>query len=371
MTKPSDRAWVSTRKGLFCLRRSRAGAWRMGAPSFVGANVSLCSVDPRTGRVYACLEHGHFGAKLHASADGGRTWRELTVPRFPRRKRTEPKIDGAGRVWKHNVEAIWALELDPRHADGLWAGTVGGGLFHSVDGGSSWTLVRGLWDDPARERWSGGGRDEAAIHSISVDPRDPERVLVGVSVGGAWQTQDGGRSWAVASHGMRAEYMPKGQARDPVVQDPHRIVRCGDAPQRLWCQHHNGIFQSRNGGTRWTEIRRKGVPTFGFAVAVHPSDPDTAWFVPGVKDECRIAVGGALRVQCTRDGGKTFTSHGAGLPGRHAFDIALRHALDVGGCGKALMFGTTTGNLFASDSGGRRWTALHHHLPPIAAVCFG
>jgi len=367
----SDRFWISTRKGLFCARRTRTGPWRLQAPHFLGAGVSLAAVDPRDQTVYACLEHGHFGVKLHASRDGGKTWAELPAPKFPPRKRGEIKQDAWGRPWKHSVQAIWALEIDPRMEGGLWCGTVPGGLFHSADGGRSWSLVRGLWDRPERARWSGGGRDLPAIHSICVDPRDAERVLVGVSVGGAWLTEDGGATWAVASHGMRAEFLPPELARDPIPQDPHRIVQCPAAPRRLWCQHHNGIFQSRNGGTRWTEIRKAGPSTFGFAVAVHPQDPDTAWFVPGVKDECRVAVDGRLVVTRTRDGGKSFDVLRAGLPQRHAYDVVLRHAMDVAACGKRLAFGTTTGSVFTTDNGGSRWQALSNHLPPVHAVAFG
>ena len=53
---------------------------------------------------------------------------------------------------------------------------------------------------------------------------------------------------------------------------------------------------------------------FGFPVVVDPADPNTAWFVPAIKDEKRIPVGGKLVVARTRDGGKTFDVLGDGLP---------------------------------------------------------
>ena len=67
--------------------------------------------------------------------------------------------------------------------------------------------------------------------------------------------------------------------------------------------------------------------SFGFGVVVHPKDPDTAWFVPGIKDEKRYPVDGKLVVTRTRDGGKSFDVLSNGLPQEHAYDIVFRHAL--------------------------------------------
>src|SRR2546427_4858851 len=139
----------------------------------------------------------------------------------------------------------------------------------------------------------GGGYDFPGIHSVSVDPRDPRRVLAGVSCGGAWTTEDGGESWSVASRGMFAAYMPPEKRDDPAIQDPHRIVRCAGSPDVLWAQHHNGVFRTTDGAKSWSEVTIKP-SSFGFAVAVHPNDPETAWFVPAVEDEQRGPGGGGL-----------------------------------------------------------------------------
>ena len=76
--------------------------------------------------------------------------------------------------------------------------------------------------------------------------------------------------------------------------------------------------------------------SFGFGVVVHPDDADTAWFVPGIKDEKRIPVDGALVVTRTRDGGKTFKSLKKGLPQKHAYDLIFRHGLAIDGPGETL-----------------------------------
>jgi photosystem II stability/assembly factor-like uncharacterized protein len=191
------------------------------------------------------------------------------------------------------------------------------------------------------------------------------------SCGGAWTTRDGGETWANTTRGMRASFMPSEMADNPNVQDPHCIVRCPAAPEVLWCQHHGGIWRSTDNAANWVEVKDVPVSNFGFAVAVHPRDPDTAWFVPAVADQQRVPVGGALVVNRTRAGGRSFETLRAGLPQAHAYDLMYRHALAVAGDGRTLLMGSTTGGLWASDDAGDHWQAASLNLPPIAAVRFG
>jgi photosystem II stability/assembly factor-like uncharacterized protein len=168
---------------------------------------------------------------------------------------------------------------------------------------------------------------------------------------------------------MYAEYMPPERRHDEVAQDPHLIVQSSSHPDVFWCQHHNGAFRSTNGGETWEEV----VPQpskFGFPVAVHPSEPETAWFVPAAKDECRIPVDGKMVVARTRDGGKSFEMLRQGLPQEHAYDLVFRHALDADATGDRLAMGSTTGSLWISQDQGDTWDAVSHHLPPIYGVRF-
>lgn len=121
--------------------------------------------------------------------------------------------------------------------------------------------------------------------------------------GGIWFTEDGGARWTLRREGMRAEYAPPESSHDPVAQDVHRLVQCPAAPQRMWVQHHNGIFVSSDEGRTFTEVTGVEPSNFGFAVVVHPREPDTAWFIPEIKDEKRIPREGKLVVTRTRDGG--------------------------------------------------------------------
>jgi photosystem II stability/assembly factor-like uncharacterized protein len=364
-----DRVFVSTRKGLFSVLRG-AGGWKIDGVSFLGDSVSLALYDARDGALYAGLGLGHYGVKLRRSRDLGQTWEELGAPAFPPQPEGVSETLPDGKPWPWRVEQIWALEAGGLPGE-LWCGTIGGGLFRSADAGMNWELNRPLWDHPKRKEWFGGGAEMPGIHSICVHPTDPKRVSVAVSCGGVWHTADGGVSWELAARGMFAEFMPPERREDEAIQDVHRIAQCAAQPERVWAQHHNGVFRSDDGGKSWSTIANVEPSVFGFAVAAHPSDADTAWLVPAVKDETRIPVSGQLVVARTRDAGKSWQVLRQGLPQEHAYDLTYRHGLDVDDSGQRLAFGSTTGSLFVSEDGGDSWTCVSTHLPPIYAVRFG
>jgi hypothetical protein len=368
----SDLLLVSTRKGLFSVRRAAPGRWAVAGVSFLGDNVSFALADPRDGQRYAALDHGHFGAKLHRSGNGGASWEEVAAPAYPEPPAGHQDLDPAVRAVPWALQRIWVLEPGHGTQPGvLWAGTLPGGLFRSGDRGASWSLARALWDRPERREWMGGGADVPGIHSICVDPRDGGRVTVAVSCGGVWRTGDGGASWRQAAQGMRAAYMPPERAYDPNAQDPHRMVQCPARPEVFWAQHHNGVFRSVDDCASWQELTDLPISGFGFPVAVHPADPDTAWLVPGSSDQRRIPVDGKVVVLRTRDGGRSFQALRKGLPQRHAYDLVFRHALAVDGTGDRLAFGSSTGSLWVTEDGGDHWATVAEHLPPVYAVAFG
>ncbi len=359
---------VATRKGLFTVERARS-EWSITRTAFLGDNVSMVLPGAHDGFLYAALEHGHFGAKLHRSHDGGATWEECEVPTYPPKPEGVEDLDPMRKTpipW--NLQRIWSLEQS--NAGVLWCGTIPGGLFYSKDSGASWTFVDSLWNRDERKQWFGGGADYPGIHSICVDPRDAQLVTIGISCGGVWRTTDGGESWELGGQGMQAPYMPADVAGDPNIQDTHRIVQCPAKPDIFWCQHHGGIYLSTDNCHSWRAISDVSPSGFGFAVVVHPGNADTAWFVPAIKDEKRFPVDGKVVVTRTRDGGKSFDVLREGLPQKHAYDLVYRHALDVDGTGDSLAFGSTSGSLWISEDSGDHWTNVSTHLPPIHCVRF-
>ncbi len=351
-------ALIATRKGLFKLDSTS----QVSEVAFIGDPVSMVLASREHDVCYAALDLGHFGVKLHRSEDRGESWSEVNSPQYPQANDKE-KGD--------SLELIWSLEFaEKNNPNKLWAGTVPGGLFYTDDGGQSWHLNNPLWELKQQQEWFGGGFDHAGIHSICVDPRDSSEVKVAVSCAGVWVTKDAGKSWNNQSQGMRAAYMPPEQAFEPSIQDPHKMVQCPNDPDVFWVQHHNGIFASTNNCESWKEFEQVIPSTFGFATVVHPKNSSRAWFVPGVKDECRVPVAAKLVVTRTSDGGKTFESLTNGLPQSACYDLIFRHGLDIDSTGEKLLMGSTTGNLWLSNDQGDHWQCLSNYLPPIYAVRF-
>ncbi len=362
---------VATRKGLFRVTRP-GGHWQAQEPAFLGDNVSAVLHHPVSGYLYAALDHGHFGVKLQRSTDGGENWQEIPVPENPPRPEgTDPWVDFLGRTIPDALQLIWCLEAGhPSQGGRLWAGTAPGGLFRSEDHGDSWDLVDSLWNHPGRQQWVGGGLDSPGIHSILIHPDHPSDITLAVSCGGIWHSPDDGETWENIGQGMVAPYTPPEYAHDPGSQDVHRLVRCRAEPDRMWLQHHDGIYRSDDGGRQWRRIQPVSPGDFGFPVVVDDTHPDRAWFVPAIKDEHRVPPNGQMAVNRTDDGGQTFTTYREGLPGPLAYDLVFRHALDRDPVTGFLAMGSTTGSLWVSENDGESWQTVSHHLPPVYALRF-
>src|SRR5437762_3161763 len=148
----SNRCYVATRKGLFTLERG-ASRWSIARVSFVGDNCTTVMHDPRNGELFASLNHGHFGIKMHRSRDGGATWTEIAAPKYPEKPADYvPKISPTmGKSVDWSLKLVWSLAPGGAGEKGVvWCGTLPGGLFKSQDGGDSWELNRELWDNPLR-----------------------------------------------------------------------------------------------------------------------------------------------------------------------------------------------------------------------------
>ena len=353
---------IGTRKGLVIYKLVNE-KWKYQEVHFKGIPVSIAYVDERNGMWWACLDHGHWGVKLHRSNDLGKNWEEIPAPKYP--EGSEIK-DGLPASTKY----IWAFAHGGfDRPNDLYLGTEPGGLFKSEDGGNNFELVSSLWNHPSRkEHWFGAGRDYAGIHSIVVDPRDSRHIHVGISVAGVFETKDGGATWAVKNKGLIAEFLPDHHAE--VGHDPHILVGHPNQPDILWQQNHCGIFKTIDGANNWEKVSQNGsVEHFGFALALDPDDVEIAWVAPALSDEIRTAVNEKLCICKTENGGKDWTAFRNGLPQEACFDIVYRHSLSVNE--NWLAFGTTCGNLFVSKNKGKDWEVLNNYLPMVYSLCFG
>ena len=386
----SEQILVGTRKGTFLVEKT-GGKWRPRLAGHAGVGVNFVDRDPHSGTLWAALGHGHWGAKLSRSIDGGATWSDATQIKYPEGARhllpPPPSETGPGEgspvIKDATLLKLWTFAFG---ASGqMYVGTIPGGLFVSHDGGETFELNRPLWNHESRggdlfagdgtgtTQWYGTpaaeGEFAPGIHSIVIDPRNQERVLIAISTAGVLETTDGGQSWRSRNKGMVVDYSPDPEA-EWAGHDPHAMVLCPGQPDHMWQQNHFGVFTSDDGAATWRKVSQPEVGVhFGFPVAADAEDPRTAWLVPGKADDARTAIDGRLFVARTQDGGETWTRLDKGLPQENAWDVVYRHALGING--DRLAFGSTTGNLYVSEDRGDSWATVANNLPPVYSVCIG
>ncbi len=348
---------LGTAKGLVVYQKSNS-SWKYASHHFLGVPVSIAIEDPHSGNWWVCLDHKHWGPKIHFSEDRGGSWIEVGSPKYPEHAELRPGLPATLRY-------IWCIAFGPQPGI-LYLGTEPGGLFKTADYGKNFELVEGLWNHPSRiDHWFGGGRNYPGIHSIVIDPNNGNHIYVGISCAGVFESNDGGESWEVRNQGLKADFLPNPEVE--VGHDPHLVLACQEHPRVMWQQNHCGIFRSEDGGLSWRDITdAKELGRYGFTIAIDHQDPLRAWVIPATSDAQRIAIDQRLLVMHTEDGGSTWIEQRNGLPQSHCFDIVLRHAFDI--ADDTLVFGTSAGSLYCSYNRGNSWNALNHHLPRIFSV---
>ncbi|MEM7112261.1 MAG: glycosyl hydrolase [Chloroflexota bacterium] len=359
---------LGTRKGLLILEE-RSSGWEVVHHQLPGVPFSYAMRDHRNGRIWGCADHGHWGQKLYYSDDDGATLNEQAAPRYPEDAKMVNVFAGPDEEKEQLAKVTYLWTIVPGgddYPERLYIGTEPGGVFRSDDNGQNFYLMSELWDHPSRAKnWFGGGRDQAGACSIIVDPRDNNHLFVGVSIGGVYESNDGGESWEGRNKGLVANYLPNPHAE--YGHDPHCLVASPSNPDVLWQQNHCGVFRTTDSGQQWHDISQGDV-FFGFPIVVSPTDAETAWVIPALSDEVRMALNGALCVHRTRDGGRTWEQLRNGLPQSNCYDVVFRHAFHLQN--GRLVFGSTTGNLFLSEDGGDSWQTLGSAFPPIYSVRF-
>jgi hypothetical protein len=344
---------VGTRKGLFVLDGDADRAdWQVRGPLCEGWPIHDAIVDPTSGAVYAGGGSNWYGPAVWRSDDLGETWTHSS-------EGLTYGDDGP------KVATVWNVTAGP---DALYAGVEEAGLFRSRDGGSTWEHVEGLTNHPSRPEWQ-PGNGGLILHSIVPSPTDADRVWVGISSVGAFETQDGGASWEHRNAGVRAEFNPENKYPE-FGQCVHKLVMAADGGEHLYQQNHCGVYRSSDGGRQWEEITA-GLPSeFGFPMVAHPRDPKTAWTIPLTDPgEGRLMPEGHAAVWRTNDGGETWIRGDEGLPKKDAYVGVLREAMAVDRLDPVgVYFGTSTGQLYGSRDEGKTWRLIADNLPSIWSV---
>ncbi|MDQ6649463.1 MAG: exo-alpha-sialidase [Actinomycetota bacterium] len=361
------RVLVGTRKGAFVLSADGTRRdWRVDGPHFGGWEIYHLKGSPADpNRLYASQSTGWFGQLVQRSDDGGVTWRPMSNEfRYDGVPGTHQWYDGTPHPWE--FARVWHLEPSHTDPDTVYAGVEDAALFRTTDGAGSWQELSGLRGHGSGPQWQPGAGG-MCLHTILVDPSDPQRIFVAISAAGAFRTDDGGLTWRPINHGLRSEGIPDPDA--DVGHCVHRLAMHPSRPAVLFMQKHWDVMRSDDAGENWREVSGNLPSDFGFPIDVHAHEPETVYVVPITSDSEHYPPEGKLRVYRSRSGGDDWEPLTKGLPQRDCYVNVLRDAMAVDSldeCG--VYFGTSGGQVYASADAGDSWDAIVRDLPPVLSV---
>jgi photosystem II stability/assembly factor-like uncharacterized protein len=361
------RVLVGTRKGAFILTSDAARhQWEINGPHFGGweiYNVKGSRVD--TNRLYASQSTGWHGQIIQRSSDGGKTWQTVGNQfKYEGEPGTHQWYDGTPHPWE--FKRVWHLEPSLTDPDTVYAGVEDAALFRSTDAGGTWQELPGLRSHESGPKWQPGAGG-LCLHTIILDPNNPDRIFVAISAAGAFRTDDGGKTWRPINRGLHSKYIPDPDAE--VGHCVHQIAMHPSRPVVLFMQKHWDVMRSDDAGESWHEISGNLPTDFGFPIAVHPHEPETIYVVPIKSDQEHYVPEGKLRVYRSRTGGNDWEALTSGLPQSDCYVNVLRGSLSVDTldpCG--VYFGTSGGQVYASANAGDTWAPIVRDLPAVLSV---
>jgi len=387
---PNVRVLVGTRKGAFILTSdAKRDKWDVAGPLFGGWEVyhmKASPVDPN--RIYASQSSSWFGQIIQRSDDGGKTWHQPGTPAgeptttpdgAPKGESnkfvydvspetgtpltTHMWYDGTQHPWE--FKRVWHLEPSLTDANTVYAGVEDAALFRSTDGGQSWQELAGLRKEQGH-RWQPGAGG-MGLHTIILDPNNPQRIYIAISAAGAFRTDDGGKTWKAINHGLKSQYMP--EPMPEVGFCVHRIAMHPSRPDTLFMQLHWDVMRTDDAGENWREVSGNLPTDFGFPIEVNAHEPNTVYVIPIKSDAEHYVPEGKLRVYRSRTGGDEWEALTKGLPQENCYVNVLRDATSTDKmkpCG--IYFGTSGGQVYASPDGGDSWKAIVRDLPAVVSV---
>jgi photosystem II stability/assembly factor-like uncharacterized protein len=361
------RVLVGTKKGAFILTSdNKRQGWDVNGPHFGGWEVYHVKASPvNPNRLYAAPSTGWFGQLIQRSDDGGETWNPVSNQfNYDGVQGTHQWYDGTPHPW--DFKRVWHLEPSLTDPDTVYAGVEDAALFRSTDAGESWHELSGLRSHGTGPQWTPGAGG-LCLHTIVLDPSDPQRIYIAISAAGAFRTDDGGATWLPINRGLRSNHMPDEDAE--VGHCVHHIAMNPKRPGVLFMQKHWDVMRSDVAGDSWVEISGNLPSDFGFAIDVHAHEPETIYVIPIKSDSEHYPPEGKLRVYRSRTGGNEWEALTNGLPQQDCYVNVLRDAMSVDThdpCG--VYFGTTGGQVYASADAGDNWTSIVHDLPAVLSV---
>ena len=184
---------------------------------------------------------------------------------------THQWYDGTPHPWE--FKRVWHLEPSLTDPDTVYAGVEDAALFHSTDGGQNWQELPACATHGTGPQWQPGAGG-MCLHTILLDPSDPDRIFVAISAAGAFRTDDGGETWQPINQGLRSE-------RASPTRTPRSATACTASrmhpsrPDTLFMQKHWDVMRSDDAGDIWHEVSGNLPTDFGFPIDVHAHEPET------------------------------------------------------------------------------------------------
>jgi photosystem II stability/assembly factor-like uncharacterized protein len=379
------RILVGTRKGAFILESDgKRDKWDVSGPHFAGWEMYHLKGSPADpNRIYASQSSGWFGQIIQRSDDGGKTWQQPgtrpgePLPQWPAKASnkfvydadakpltTHQWYDGTQHPWE--FKRVWHLEPSLTDPNAVYAGVEDAAIFRSADGGESWQEIPGLRGHGTGPQWQPGAGG-MCLHTIILDPSNPQRIYIAISAAGAFRTDDGGKTWKPINRGLRSQYIPDHDAE--VGHCVHHIAMNPKRPGVLFMQKHWDVMRSDDAGDNWKEVSGNLPTDFGFVIDIHAHEPETVYVVPIKSDGEHFPPDGKLRVFRSRSGGNEWEALTKGLPQKDCYVNVLRDAMAVDSLDKCgIYFGTTGGQVYASADAGDSWNPIVRDLPAVLSV---
>ncbi len=383
------RVLVGTRKGAFILESDgKRERWDVSGPHFAGWEMYHLKGSPADpNRIYASQTSGWFGQIIQRSDDGGKTWHQPGTPPGEPSAPGPPKAasnkfvydtsaetgkplmthqfyDGTQHPWE--FKRVWHLEPSLTDPDMVYAGVEDAAIFCSTDGGENWQELPGLRGHGTGPKWQPGAGG-MCLHTIILDPSNPQRIWIAISAAGAFRTDDGGKTWKSINRGLYSQYIPDPRAE--VGHCVHHVAMNPSRPGVLFMQKHWDVMRSDDAGDSWHEVSGNLPTDFGFVIDVHAHEPETIYVVPIKSDGEHFVPDGKLRVYRSRTGGNEWEALTKGLPQSNCYVNVLRDAMAVDSLDKCgVYFGTNGGQVYASADAGDSWNPIVRDLPGVLSI---
>ena len=316
------------------------------------------------------LYAGTIGQSVWRSTDNGDTWRRASNELFPEADvraiavnpsnsdilyaGTEKGIfrsDNAAESW-HRLSSpmdeseVWAITIDRKTPNTLYAGTCPSALFKSTDGGTNWEQLNA---DLAQE--CEGVPIIPRVTTFVVDPEDSQTLYAGVEIDGMHLSTDGGETWVERSEGLSS-------------LDIHGLCVVPGSPKTIIAATNNDVCVTTDMGQQWTPLNVKAHYPWPYCRA--------AFFLNGNAGRVFIGAGNGPPgdqggIFSTLDAGKTWNRADIGRTANSTI-WCFAHNPQFS---DLLIACSVSGQLYRSTDSGNSWTKLDHEFGEVRALAIG